>query len=247
MRRRLSVPPVVVSAALEQLRLDGSPGPYSWRKTPPSTNTRRTSAASAALQVAQAVLNKVNAAVILIDTDGAVQFINDAGRQLLQRADAIAHTCKRLTFAMRPASRCLETYLRHSQAELRAGQPVAPLAIRLASTCDTPEYFVIVTPLSVDSSARDSVESLHYVVTIFERLVQRIISTAVLRDLYGLSAAESSVAQQLYAGRRAEQLGGELGISLNTVRTHLKRIFVKCSVRSQAELLQLLALGPQAL
>ncbi len=55
------------------------------------------------------------------------------------------------------------------------------------------------------------------------------------------------MAQRLYAGRRPEQLGGDLGISLNTVRTHLKRIFEKCGVRSQAELLQLLALGPVTL
>jgi DNA-binding CsgD family transcriptional regulator len=207
----------------------------------------RITATSAALQMAQAVLNKVDAAVILIDTNGAVQFINDAGQQLVQRANAIAHTCNRLTFALRAATMCLEAYLRHSWAEHLEGRPGAPLAIRLAPTCDGPAYFVTVAPLLVASSARYSVEPLHYVVTIFERLAQRVISTAVLRDLYGLSTAESEVAQRLYAGRRAEQLGGEIGISLNTVRTHLKRIFEKCSVHSQAELLQLLALGPKTL
>jgi DNA-binding CsgD family transcriptional regulator len=215
--------------------------------TPFGTNIRRTSAASAALQVAQAALNKVNAGVVLIDTNGNVQFINDAARRLMQRTGAIAHTCNRLTFAIRATSRCLEAYLQHSRAAHREGHSVAPLAIRLASTCKTPGYFVIVSPLLVEPNARDPVEPLYCVVTIFERQVERVISTEVLRNLYGLSAAESGVTQRLYAGRRAEQLGGELGISLNTVRTHLKRIFQKCSVRSQAELLQLLALGPQTL
>ncbi|MBK7904175.1 MAG: hypothetical protein IPJ97_15460 [Proteobacteria bacterium] len=37
-----------------------------------------------------------------------------------------------------------------------------------------------------------------------------------------------------------------LGLSLNTVRTHLKQIFSKCEVQSQAELMLTLALGPQS-
>lgn len=34
-------------------------------------------------------------------------------------------------------------------------------------------------------------------------------------------------------------------VAVNTVQAHLKQIFVKCDVHSQAMLLQLLALGPR--
>ena len=37
-----------------------------------------------------------------------------------------------------------------------------------------------------------------------------------------------------------------LGLSLNTVRSHLKQIFFKCEVQSQVELMHTLALGPQS-
>jgi DNA-binding CsgD family transcriptional regulator len=41
-----------------------------------------------------------------------------------------------------------------------------------------------------------------------------------------------------------EQVARTLHVSPNTVRTHLKRIFSKCEVQSQAELMHVLSLGP---
>jgi len=55
------------------------------------------------------------------------------------------------------------------------------------------------------------------------------------------------VARSLFAGRSVEETAKELDLSLNTVRTHLKQIFTKCEVNSQAELLHLLAMGPHDL
>jgi DNA-binding CsgD family transcriptional regulator len=49
----------------------------------------------------------------------------------------------------------------------------------------------------------------------------------------------------LFAGCTVEQLTQRLRISQNTVRTHLKGVFKKCAVRSQAQLMRLLALGPR--
>jgi DNA-binding CsgD family transcriptional regulator len=52
------------------------------------------------------------------------------------------------------------------------------------------------------------------------------------------------VARSLFAGQSVEETAAALGLSLNTVRTHLKSIFTRCSVQSQRELLHLLATGP---
>jgi DNA-binding CsgD family transcriptional regulator len=64
-----------------------------------------------------------------------------------------------------------------------------------------------------------------------------------LRDLHGLTEAEAKVASALFMGRSTKEAALSLGISVNTVKAHLKGIFRKCGVRSQAELSQLLALG----
>ncbi len=55
-----------------------------------------------------------------------------------------------------------------------------------------------------------------------------------------------AVARQLYAGLSVEETAVRLGLSLNTVRSHLKQIFFKCEVQSQVELMHTLALGPQS-
>jgi DNA-binding CsgD family transcriptional regulator len=65
--------------------------------------------------------------------------------------------------------------------------------------------------------------------------------------VYGLTAAQSAVASSLFAGRSVEETANALDLSLNPVRTHLKQIFTKCEVNSQAELLYLLAMGPHEL
>jgi len=65
--------------------------------------------------------------------------------------------------------------------------------------------------------------------------------------VYGLTPAQAAVARSLFAGHSVEQTAQALDLSLNTVRTHLKQIFTKCEVNSQAELLHLLAMGPHEL
>ena len=69
----------------------------------------------------------------------------------------------------------------------------------------------------------------------------------MLRDLYGLTAAQAAVTAYLFEGQSVEQTAEQLGLSVNTVRSHLKCIFTKCGVHSQTELLHLLDLGPHAI
>jgi DNA-binding CsgD family transcriptional regulator len=70
---------------------------------------------------------------------------------------------------------------------------------------------------------------------------------AALTRLYGLTRTESEVAGELLAGRTPEELAAELGISVHTARTHVKRILAKTETRRQSELVRLLLLGPAQL
>jgi DNA-binding CsgD family transcriptional regulator len=69
----------------------------------------------------------------------------------------------------------------------------------------------------------------------------------VLQGLYGLTRAEARLAAQLVRGQTLEQAAADQGVSLNTVRTHLKRIFVKTDTARQADLVSLLLSGVEAL
>jgi len=69
----------------------------------------------------------------------------------------------------------------------------------------------------------------------------------VLSQLYGLTPAEAELAALLVQGRALEEAANELGITRNTARTHMKRIFSKTNTHRQGELISLVLSGPAVL
>lgn len=75
----------------------------------------------------------------------------------------------------------------------------------------------------------------------------RRLPEPLLRQLYGLTAAEARLTGRLFMGQSLVQAARSLGVTSNTAKSTLKRVFAKCAVGSQAELVQLLSLGPRTL
>ena len=63
----------------------------------------------------------------------------------------------------------------------------------------------------------------------------------------GLTPAEARLANALFGGQSLTESAKTSGISVNTAKSMLKRIFTKCAVHSQPELLLLLSLGPRTM
>ncbi len=63
---------------------------------------------------------------------------------------------------------------------------------------------------------------------------------AVAQGIYGLSAAQAQLAQLLVLGHDLSVAAEKLGVSINTVRTHLQRMFERTGVHSQSALVGLL-------
>jgi DNA-binding CsgD family transcriptional regulator len=71
------------------------------------------------------------------------------------------------------------------------------------------------------------------------------VRTDSLRGLYGLTEAEARVAAQVVTAGSLREVASRLEISANTVKSHLKRIFLKCEVASLAQLSALVATAPR--
>jgi DNA-binding CsgD family transcriptional regulator len=67
---------------------------------------------------------------------------------------------------------------------------------------------------------------------------KRRLSAAAL--IFGLSPAQARLAALVLDGNDLAQAAAELGVSINTVRTHLQRMFDKTGVRSQPALVRVL-------
>jgi DNA-binding CsgD family transcriptional regulator len=65
----------------------------------------------------------------------------------------------------------------------------------------------------------------------------------VLQALFDLTPAEARTANMITAGRSIEQIALTSGIAQNTIRAHLKSVFLKTGVQRQAELVSLLGLS----
>lgn len=63
----------------------------------------------------------------------------------------------------------------------------------------------------------------------------------LLEGLFDLTPAEARVARAICAGETVEQIASGLGITRNTVRIHLRRVFAKTGTHRQAELVRLVA------
>jgi len=72
-----------------------------------------------------------------------------------------------------------------------------------------------------------------------DRLVQ--IPAAWMMDAYGLTRAEVRVALAVASGAKLSDTADRLKISVNTVKTHLHRVYEKTGTRRQVELSRLVA------
>ena len=207
--------------------LDG-PGERATREAshPPQARSKATCAA------AFATLEKLNRGVLLLDARGTVQFMNRAARVMISRGYGLSLRKRRLTFASASVQAAFESCL-----EGKAGNLV--LRVGGPNHAHRP-YSALVSPLESPDGAGG------FCVFVHEPLgKQRPVPAQVLRQLYGLTAAEARLVNALYVGQSLQSAAGTGGISHNTAKTVLKRVFLKCEVGTQAELLQLLALGPR--
>lgn len=73
----------------------------------------------------------------------------------------------------------------------------------------------------------------------------RQMDKSVLQRQFGFTPAEATLAADVLAGRDLTAIAARRGITSNTARAHLRRIFEKTGTRRQAELMRLLLLCPQ--
>ena len=127
-----------------------------------------------------------------------------------------------------------------------SGPETGSLVLRVDGYRRRAPYRVLVSPLEPRSGHR--VRGAGYCVFIYEPSGgQKPLPGPVLASLYGLTAAEARLANELFGGRTLADSAVALAISANTAKSVLKRIFTKCAVHSQPELLLLLSLGPRTL
>ena len=175
--------------------------------------------------------------VMILDSRNQPVIVNRYARDLLP--------------AWRSATAGLPTLLQHrptncEQAVCHDGTPASRIAAVNGScliSIPRPEkphpLSALTFHLSMGVEERDD-DGDFYLVFISDPDHKIAINRERLQQIYGLTPAEARLAALLAEGGHLKTAAGQLGITFETARTHLKRIFSKTAVATQADLVRLL-------
>ncbi len=105
-----------------------------------------------------------------------------------------------------------------------------------------PAFQVLLMAMKTNSSTYLSVGNQTFLTVYIHNPTDEVkLSIDQLRTYYGFTKAEANVARALFMYTNLQEAADSLHVSINTVRTHLRRVYEKANVSNQAELMRTLA------
>jgi DNA-binding CsgD family transcriptional regulator len=121
--------------------------------------------------------------------------------------------------------------------QLRSGDPRhASADFPVARTSGAPPYLVSVRPIPSNHRNSRLAMAADAIVFIRDPLSRNTAAIRLLREVFGLTDAEASLAQALQSGISPGDYAQARAVSLNTVYTHLRRIKEKTGCNRMGEL-----------
>jgi len=197
----------------------------------------RLATADARAHTFAAMMDRLSYGLILITAELRVVEVNAAASSMLAERDGLRLTDGKLT-AARPSNADALRNLAHQALThdgIRSGG-----AMKCERTSGKRPYVVHILPLS-PATVGTAVHPIAGVL-VFDPAREPVPAEDILRQLYGLTRAETAVAALMLNGEGVQAISERLSLSATTVRTHLKAIFAKTGTHRQAELVRLLSM-----
>lgn len=187
-------------------------------------------------------LERLAVGAVILDRRGRILRTNSAAAEILREHDGLAAVNGTLHAALGSENRELQALI--EQAINGEARPEPRLVVGMSVTRPSGRanlgVVVKAAPLTEWSDAADNPA----VVVIIRDVEQKShASQTVLKRLYGLTPAESTLALKLLEGMTVDEASELLHISRNTARCQLRAIFAKTGVTRQTELVRVLLSG----
>jgi DNA-binding CsgD family transcriptional regulator len=176
--------------------------------------------------------------VFLIDRDCRLHFANAAAEEMLREATPLCQRQGRLSGASPALTRAIGRLAARVVNGTSMDSEGAPTNDVVAGEPGSPAARLVFYPLRGPAMPAGAVGA-EILVAVARREDHRP-SESLLRSLFGLTRGEAQLALALARGERLRDLAEQRGVSLETVRTQLRSIFLKTDVRRQSELVLLL-------
>jgi DNA-binding CsgD family transcriptional regulator/PAS domain-containing protein len=181
-------------------------------------------------------LNHSRHAVFLLDGAGAIRHANAAAEMLLREPDGLCTVAGRLTASSSPVARGLEALIARAASPDSSRREAGSMGLKTPSR--RLPLSLVVAPLRSDRSLGPRAASVLVCVADLEAGLS--LPERQMRELFGLTPAETRLALELLKGADLREAAQSLGTSPTTVRNQLATIFAKTDVNRQAELIQLM-------
>lgn len=188
-------------------------------------------------KLALEALDQLAAGVLILDSRARVLFANTAAQEIVAARDVLALTDGTVRCRQREQSNILRRLL----GSAIAGGPGGSLLLSAPSR--RLPVSALVTPLVGTLAVSLAAQGLQGAAAVFLSDPERHAATSIehLQALYKLSPTEARVAWLIARSKSIRDAARSLGLSPETVRTHLKHIYAKTGVNRQSALAYLLA------
>jgi DNA-binding CsgD family transcriptional regulator/PAS domain-containing protein len=196
--------------------------------------TRRLSQAGRDSESVSGLLARSPHGLFLLDKDGRIRFANAAGEAMIAAGDGLRVESGTLATARPETTQRLAILIGKT-----ARDPDQGGAILLPRRSGKRPYSLIVARMR---PAADSVfaSGPSVVVSVTDPEGEAPLPLSRLKELFGLTPAETRIAGEILAGHDPRAIARTLGLSTKTVRAHTANIFDKTQTNRQAELVRLM-------
>ena len=195
------------------------------------------------------MLDNMTAGVLLLDVNGRVCYANPSAENLINKNNALNASVRYGLKAAKPQqwtemNTLIQGAIKTGTRErhhLPADEHKAGGVIGITDDRSDKTLMLTITPLSemsgYENLARDSIAAAIFITDPFAK---RLLAKKLLQNNYLLSERECDVCEAFLNSASLENAADITGLSISTVRSHMKEIYGKTRQHSQAELMRLL-------
>lgn len=182
------------------------------------------------------VCDRLVAGVVAVDEQGRTVFANEAARRLSARNDGVALDRHGRPYAVDRVANQRLAELAHDVASGGSGG-----VVRLPRPEGKTAYVLMVAPLALEDGVEAGRRRPRGTVFVIHDPLYRLPSVPQLvAEIFGLPLGSATMVAALAAGEDLRDYAERAGISMNTVRFHLKTAYARTGVHRQSDLVRLI-------
>jgi len=188
----------------------------------------------------EATLDALALGIIVVRSDATIVFMNETADSFMSEKGPLRLLNGRLSATNKRMAAELLAALGQCMARHSASSAPRPTTLAFPRATGTGVIATLFCQKGRSNSCSKSASNPTATIILQDPDLIPLLPADAFAQLYSLTQAELRVAMALIPGSTAQSAAEHLGISCNTVKTHLQRIFEKTSTSRQADLVALM-------